>query len=66
MAADLFVERFKDKLVVDEKMPEHMDDNFAEYESHLLDRMLGEMPHLHLKKSLIGLREDNRVVVYNN
>lgn len=66
MTADLFVERFKDKLVLDEKMPEYMDDNFADYESHLLDRMLGEMSHLHLKKSLIGLREDNRVVVYNN
>ncbi len=65
MIADLLIDTFGDALVID-KAEGLLEDSFLDMESNVLDKMLGEMPKLHLRQSLTGLREGDRVIVYNN
>lgn len=65
MIADILIDTFGDSLVID-KADSLLEDSFLDMESNVLDKMLGEMPKLHLRQSLIGLREGDRVIVYNN
>lgn len=63
LVADILYEAFPETLLLDERDP--LDPNFEVEQENLLDHMLGAVRQHRLKEKLLGIREGDRVVVYN-
>ena len=63
--AELMVDRFGDKLMVDSHTEENLEPDFAAMHSELLDRLLDQAPDIIIKERMAAVRENDRVVVYN-
>jgi len=61
----LMRDRFGGQLVVDKHSPENLEPDFADLQSELLDQMLECVQEAAIRERIIGLRENDRVVVYN-
>ena len=65
LLSEFVADRFTDKLLIDTVGREHMDPEFLASQEDLLDQMLCNTHSLRLADRLVGIREDDRVVVYN-
>lgn len=65
LLARLFTEHFGKALLVDSHSLKSLEQDFASVQSELLDQMLGQARELHFRMHMVGLREGDRVVVYN-
>ena len=63
LVADILYDAFPQTLLLDERDP--LDPNFEVEQENLLDHMLGTMRQQRLHEKLLGIREGDRVVVYN-
>ena len=63
LVADILYDAFPETLLLDDRDPLHP--NFEVEQENLLDHMLGTVRQHHLKERLLGIREGDRVVVYN-
>ncbi len=63
LVADILYDAFPETLLLDERDP--LDPNFEVEQENLLDHMLGAVRQHRLKEKLLGIREGDRVVVYN-
>ena len=63
LVADILYDAFPQTLLLDERDP--LDPNFEVEQENLLDQMLGTMRQQRLHEKLLGIREGDRVVVYN-
>ena len=63
LVADILYDAFPETLLLDDRDP--LDPNFEVEQENLLDHMLGTVRQHHLKERLLGIREGDRVVVYN-
>ena len=63
LVADILYDAFPETLLLDDRDP--LDPNFEVEQENLLDHMLGTVRQHHLKEKLLGIREGDRVVVYN-
>ncbi|WP_455048149.1 hypothetical protein [Mitsuokella sp.] len=65
LMARLFMDHFGKALLVDSHSLKSLEQDFASVQSELLDQMLGQARELHFRMHMVGLREGDRVVVYN-
>lgn len=65
LVADLFLDFFDDRLVVDEHEQSTLAEDFLDMQSELLDQILSQVSELHLRARMVGIREGDRVVVYD-
>ena len=67
LIARLFTERFGKALLVDEHSLQKLEEDFATVQSELLDQMLDQVQRreFRFRMHMVGLRENDRVVVYN-
>ena len=65
LIARLLHDTFGSLLVVDNHSLDNLEDGFATAQSDLLDQMLGQAQEMRFKSRMIGIREGDRVVVYN-
>lgn len=56
---------FGSLLVIDDHTPDHLEEEFVTVQSELLDQMLGQAQEMRFQNRMVGLREGDRVVVYN-
>lgn len=63
LIADVLYDAFPETLLLDDRDP--LDPNFEVEQENLLDHMLGAVRQHRLKEKLLGIREGDRVVVYN-
>ena len=63
LVADILYDAFPETLLLDERDP--LDPNFEVEQENLLDHMLGTVRQQRLHEKLLGIREGDRVVVYN-
>ena len=61
----LLRDKFGEQLVVDKHSLDTLDPDFADLQSDLLDQMLDQAQELTIRERIIGIRENDRVVVYN-
>lgn len=65
LIARLFTEHFGRNLLVDSHSLKTLEQDFAAVQSELLDQMLGRAAEIQFRMHMVGLREGDRVVVYN-
>lgn len=67
LIARLFTEHFGKALLVDEHSLQKLEEDFATVQSDLLDQMLDQVQRQEFcfRMHMVGLRENDRVVVYN-
>lgn len=65
LMADLFLDFFDDRLVVDDHEPGTLAEDFLDMQSEILDQILSQVSELHLRSRMVGIREGDRVVVYD-
>ena len=65
LIADLFLDFFDEKLVLDEHETNTLAEDFLDMQSDLLDQILSQVSELHLRARMVGIREGDRVVVYD-
>ena len=67
LIARLFTEHFGKALLVDEHSLQKLEEDFATVQSDLLDQMLDQVQRqeFRFRMHMVGLRENDRVVVYN-
>lgn len=65
LIADLFCDEFGERLRLDSPPPGLLEQEFLDGQSALLDDLLDQIPEHRIMCSMVGSREDNRVVVYN-
>ena len=65
LIARLLHDTFGSLLVVNNHSLDNLEDGFATAQSDLLDQMLGQAQEMRFKSRMIGIREGDRVVVYN-
>lgn len=63
LVADLLYNKFPQTLILDER--ENVDPNFEIEQENTLDRALVTVRQQHLSEKLLGIREGDHVVVYN-
>ena len=56
---------FGSALVVDNHSLDNLENDFATVQSDLLDQMLGQAQEMRFRSRMVGVREGDRVVVYN-
>lgn len=61
----LMRDKYGEQLVVDKHSVDSLEPDFAVLQSDLLDQMLDQAQELAIKERIIGIRENDRVVVYN-
>ena len=61
----LMRDRFGEQLVVDKHTADNLEPDFADLQSNLLDQMLDYVQGAAIRERIVGLRENDRVVVYN-
>lgn len=66
LLTEFVAERFGDNLLVDARGRCHMDPDFLATQEDFLDQMLSNTQSLRLADRLVGIREDDRVVVFDN
>ncbi len=67
LIARLFTDRFGKALLVDEHSLQKLEQDFATVQSEILDQMLDQVQRREFcfRMHMVGLRENDRVVVYN-
>ena len=63
LVEDILYDAFPETLLLDERDP--LDPNFEVEQENLLDHMLGAVRQHRITEKLLGIREGDRVVVYN-
>lgn len=65
LITELMHTTFGSALVVDNHSLDNLENDFATVQSDLLDQMLGQAQEMRFKSRMVGVREGDRVVVYN-
>lgn len=63
--ADIMLDRFGEKLLVDKHTQDNLEPEFANMHSELLDQLLDQAPDIRIRERMAAVRENDRVVVYN-
>ena len=66
LLAEFVADRFGDSLLIDARGRDRTDPEFLATQEDLLDQMLSNTQSLRLADRLVGIREDDRVVVFDN
>jgi len=61
----LMRDRFGEQLVVDRHSPDNLEPDFADLQSEILDQMLEHVQEIPIGEHIVGVRENDRVVIYN-
>ena len=61
----VFRETFAERLKCDKHTTEQLEPEFADAQSAVLDTLLGQNQEYRIKEEMIGIRDKDRVVVYN-
>ncbi|SFT63990.1 hypothetical protein SAMN02910356_01434 [Selenomonas sp. GACV-9] len=65
LIADLFQEKFGERLKCDKHSLEQLEPDFADAQSAALDHLLDQNQEYRIREQMIGIRDRDRVVVYN-
>lgn len=65
LVATLIKERFGKALVADERSLERLDPDYRAAQEEMIDRMLGSVQQIRLADRLVGIREEDHVVVFD-
>lgn len=65
LIASLFREAFPASLQIDQHVTEQLEPDFAEAQSAMLDQLLDKSQEYRIREQIIGVRDNDRVVVYN-
>lgn len=65
LITELFREAFGDRLKCDTHTLDQLEPEFAETQSAVLDTLLDQNQEYHIREQMIGIRDKDRVVVYN-
>ena len=61
----LLQEHFGQQLKVDVHTPTMLEPDFSDVQSELLDQMLSQAQELRIRERMVGMRDNDKVVVYN-
>ena len=61
----LLSDKFGEQLKVDAHTPTSLEPDFSDIQSDLLDQLLDQAQELRIRERMVGLRDNDKVVVYN-